>query len=112
MAHDHRMNEVGEPHLNKVNRMRREMATDPRNTNDDWYNLGNVAGKNWEPEDDISRDRLGSADMDDAEDMSYRGHDPAEILYGNSTARRVRDMDQAKYMTYGTTGRGDNANSY
>jgi hypothetical protein len=22
MAHDHRMNEVGEPHLNKVNRMR------------------------------------------------------------------------------------------
>ncbi len=109
MARDHRGNEIGEPHLNKVNRMRREMATDPRNTNDDWHNLGNVTGKNWEPEHNISRDRLGSADMEDAEDMSYRGHDPAEILYGTSTARRVKDMDQAKYMTYGTV---DNTNSY
>lgn len=26
MAHDHRMNEVGEPHLNKVNRMRNEQS--------------------------------------------------------------------------------------
>jgi hypothetical protein len=85
MAHDHRMNPVGEPHLNKVNRMRnymrQEMSTDPRVLNNDYANLGNVAGKNWEPEDSISKDRLGYADMEDAEDMSYRGHDPAEILY-------------------------------
>lgn len=81
MAHNHRMEEVGEPYLNKVNRMRRETATDPRVLNNDYANLGNVAGKNWEPEDSISKDRLGYADMEDAEDMSYRGHDPAEILY-------------------------------
>ena len=81
MAHDHRMRPVGEPHLNKVNRMRREITTDPRVLNNDYANLGNVAGKNWEPEHNISRDRLGFADMEDAEDMSYRGHDPAEILY-------------------------------
>lgn len=87
MPHDHRMNPVGEPHLNKVKRMHQELlrmrqdASDPRVLNNDSANLGNVVGKNWEPEDSISKDRLGYKDMEDAEDMSYRGHDPAEILY-------------------------------
>ena len=47
MAHDHRMNPVGEPHLNKVNRMRMEPTTDPRNTNDDWFNLGEAYDADW-----------------------------------------------------------------
>jgi len=33
MAHDHRMNPVGEPHLNKVNRMGKGQSNLPRLTN-------------------------------------------------------------------------------
>lgn len=92
MAHDHRMNRVGEPHLNKVNRMRMEPTTDPRNTNDDWFNLGEAHHADWlrhYGEDGLDYGNLSKAGYEDAEDMSYRGHDPAEILYGEGTATTV-----------------------
>jgi|LauGreDrversion4_2_1035121.scaffolds.fasta_scaffold125707_4 hypothetical protein len=92
MAHDHRMNRVGEPHLNKVNRMRMEPTTDPRNTNDDWFNLGEAHHADWlrtADEDWSKYGNLSKAGYEDAEDMSYRGHDPAEILYGTGTATTV-----------------------
>lgn len=99
MAHDHRMNPVGEPHLNKVNRMRMEPTTDPRNTNDDWFNLGEAHDADWnrhQGDGGLDYGNLSSKGYEDAEDMSYRGHDPAEILYGKGTATFRQDKTPKK----------------
>jgi hypothetical protein len=98
MAHDHRMNPVGEPHLNKVNRMRRETSTDPRNTNDDWHNLGTMHDADREYGMEYGHENLSPKGMESAEDMSYRGHDPAEILYGDSTARSIMDTNYDNHV--------------